>query len=80
MGLKYYADMKYAPLSDLLMQASIKTEKQLMVLYDSSWNDFTDTGRSSGAYIIFYQGEPIDNGKNWYLHLLNYLKSSLVGY
>ena len=29
---------------------------------DSSWKDFPDTGRSTGAYIIFYQGVPIDHG------------------
>ena len=31
---------------------------------DSRWQDFPDTGRSTGAYIIFYQGGPIDHGKN----------------
>ena len=30
MGLKYYADMNDAPVSDLLRQASIKTENILM--------------------------------------------------
>ena len=29
---------------------------------DSSWQDCPDTGRSTGAYIIFYQGRPIDHG------------------
>ena len=29
-GLKYYADMNDAPVSDLLIQTSIKTENQLM--------------------------------------------------
>ena len=29
---------------------------------DSSWKDCPDTGRSTGAYIIFYQGGPIDHG------------------
>ena len=29
---------------------------------DSSWQDFPDTGRSTGAHIIFYQGGPIDHG------------------
>ena len=28
---------------------------------DSSWQDFPDTGRSTGAYITFYQGGPIDH-------------------
>ena len=61
LGLKYYADMNDAPVSDLLRQASIKTENQLMDFSDSSWKDFPDTGRSIGAYIIFYQGVPIDH-------------------
>ena len=29
---------------------------------DSIWQDFPDTRRSTGAYIIFYQGGPIDHG------------------
>ena len=29
---------------------------------DSSWQDCPDTGRSTGAYIIFYQGGRIDHG------------------
>ena len=32
--------MKYAPLSDLLRQASIKTENQFMDFSDYSWQDF----------------------------------------
>ena len=53
--------MKYAPLSDLLIQANITTENQLIVFYDSCWKDFSDTGRITGTYIIFYQGGPIDH-------------------
>ena len=30
-----------------------------MAISDSSWKDFPDTGRSTGAYII---GQPIDHG------------------
>ena len=37
LGLKYYARIKGAPLSDLLIKASIKTKKQLMVFFDSIW-------------------------------------------
>ena len=62
LGLKYYADMNDAPVTDLLRQASIKIENHLMDFSDSSWQDFPDTGRSTGAYIIFYQGGPIDHG------------------
>ena len=32
-----------------------------MYLYDSSLQDCSDTGISTGAYIIFYQGGPIDH-------------------
>ena len=28
---------------------------------DSSWQDCPDTGRITGAYIIFYHGEPMDH-------------------
>ena len=36
MGLKCYYDMNDAPVSDLLKQASIKNENQLMYFSDSS--------------------------------------------
>ena len=32
-----------------------------MAFSDSSWQDVPDTGRSTGAYILFYQGGPIDH-------------------
>ena len=54
--------MNYAPLSDLLRQAGIKTENCLVDFSDSSWQDCPDTGISTGAYIIFYQGGPIEHG------------------
>ena len=62
LGLNYYADMNDAPVSDLLRQDSIKTDNQLMSFSDYSWQIFPDTGRSTGAYIIFYKGGPIDYG------------------
>ena len=61
LGLKYYADMKDAPLSDLLRQANINTENQLMVFSDSSWQDCPYTRKTTRKYIIFYQGGPIDH-------------------
>ena len=62
LGLKYYADIDYSPVSDLLRQSIINDENQLMDFSDSSWKDCPDTGRSTGSYIIFYQGGPIDHG------------------
>ena len=57
--------MKDAPLFDLLRQASIKTEKQLMVLSDYSCQYFLDTIRSTGAYIIFYKFGSIEYGAHF---------------
>ena len=62
MGLKYYADMKYAPLFYLLIKTSIKNDNKLMVFSDSIWQDFPYTGRSTGSYIIFYKGGTIEHG------------------
>ena len=59
--LKYYADMNNAPVSDLLRQDRIKNENQFMVFSDSSCQDCPDTGISTVAYIIFYQGGSIDH-------------------
>ena len=53
--------MNDAPVSDLLRQDSINTENQLMDFSDYIWQDCPDTVRSTGAYIIFYQGGPIDH-------------------
>ena len=44
LGLKYYADMNDAQVSDLLRQASIKTENHFIAFSDSSWQDFPETG------------------------------------
>ena len=33
-----------------------------MVFFDSIWQYFSDAGRSTGAYIIFYQGGSTDHG------------------
>ena len=62
LGLKYYADLNDAPVTDILRQASIKTNNHLMDFSDSSWKYFPDTGRSTGAYIMIYQSGPIVHG------------------
>ena len=53
LGLKYYSKKEDAPLSDILRQASINTDKQLMVFSDSSWQYCPDTCISPGTYIVF---------------------------
>ena len=62
LGLKYYADMNDSPVTNLLRQDSIKTKNHLIAFSDSSWQDFPDTIRSTGAYIIFYKGGRIEHG------------------
>ena len=37
LGLKNYVDMNDAPVTDLFIQASIKTENHLMAFSDSNW-------------------------------------------
>ena len=49
LGLKYYADLNNALITDLLRQSNIKTNNHLMDFYDSSWQDFPDTRRSKVA-------------------------------
>ena len=62
LGLKYYKDLNDAPVTDLLRKDSIKTKNGLMAFSDSCWQDCSETGRSTGAYIIFYPGGTIDHG------------------
>ena len=45
-----------------MRQANIKTKNCLMDFSDYSWQDCPDTGRSTWAYIIFYQGGLIVHG------------------
>ena len=44
LGLKYYADLNDAPVTDLLRQANINTKNHLMAFSGSSWKDCLDTG------------------------------------
>ena len=62
LGLKYYANMNDAPLSDLLRQGRIDTENQLMAFSDPICQYCPDTGRITGEYFIFYQGGQINHG------------------
>ena len=61
LGLKYYDDIKDATLSDLLRQASINTDNQLMAFSGYIFKDCPDNGIIIGACIIFYQGGTIDH-------------------
>ena len=61
LGLRYYAKIEDAPINGLLRQYIINTDNQLMVFYGSIWNGCTDIDRSTGVYIVLYQGGLINN-------------------
>ena len=71
MGLQYYSGMKDAPSSELLMQTNFNTEIQLMAFSDSSWQDCTDTDRSTGTYIIFIKVGQLNTAHMFQDQLLN---------
>ena len=54
LGLMYYANIEDVPLSDISRKDIIRTNNQLVLFYDSRWKVCLDTGRSTGAYIVFY--------------------------
>ena len=59
-GLTFYADVMDAPVARLLFEYNIDSSVPLIAYSDSSWQDCPDTGRSTGAYLIFMQGGIID--------------------
>ena len=61
LGLKYYADMNDAPVTDLFRQSSIKTENHLMAFMILVSKIVQKLRKSTRSYIIFYQGGPIEN-------------------
>ena len=53
--------MEDLPLYELLREASINSENQVMMLSDSIWQDYPDNRRITGSYTVFYQVRPIDD-------------------
>lgn len=62
-GITYYADPKRSPLNQLLKDnIGTKLDSPLTLFVDSSWQDCPDTGRNTGGYLLYQQGELIDGG------------------
>ena len=61
LGLRYYSQIEDAPLSELFIHSIIHTDNQLMMFSNCTWYDCPDTYGSTGTYVLFYQGVPIDN-------------------
>jgi hypothetical protein len=61
-GLKYYSDVLDSPLLQLLFSNNIDPlDSHICVFADSLWQDCPDTGRSTGGYHIFVQGNIVDS-------------------
>ena len=58
--MKYYHDISDSPLYDLQIQNDVDPVHPIVGMHNSSWNDFPDTGRSTGSYQLFVQGGPVD--------------------
>jgi len=63
-GTKFYSDFARSPIHEMLRKNNITFEGALFLMTDSSWQDCVDTGRSTGGYLIFYQGGVIDASSN----------------
>ena len=59
-GLKYYHNWSNSPIFKILSDNGLLTKHELIGTHDSSWQDCPDTGRSTGCYIHFMQGGPVD--------------------
>ena len=60
LGLKYYHQWNESPVYTILKSNDIMTTHNLFGTHDSSWQDCPDTGKSTGCYIHFMQGGPVD--------------------
>ncbi|MGH7954439.1 MAG: reverse transcriptase domain-containing protein [Gloeomargaritales cyanobacterium] len=60
-GIKYFSNLQDAPVTKLLQDNNITPRRDLFSFSDSSWQDCPDTGRSTGSYLVFYQGGVVDH-------------------
>jgi hypothetical protein len=61
-GVKFYSNNALSPLHNYLTttQNSIHNNSPIVCFTDSSFQDCPDSGRSTGAYLIFMQGGVVD--------------------
>ena len=71
LGLKYYADLNDAPVTDILRKANIKTKNHLMAFSDSSWQDCPDTGRVQDHTLFSIKVGQLTMAHMFQDHLLN---------
>ncbi len=64
LGLTFYSDITMSPITRLFSSNKISLNNPLRTFTDSSWNDDTDTGMSSGCFMIFYMGTVVEQSSN----------------
>jgi hypothetical protein len=52
------------PIYQLLQENNITPSIKKFTFCDSSWDDAHDTSRSTGGFLIFYQGGIVDHSSN----------------
>ena len=72
--MKYYADKNYAPVSDLLIQASIKTENQLMAFFDLVGKIFQTLAEVQDHTLYFIKVVQLTMEHLFHYHLMNQVK------
>ena len=64
LGLTFYSDITQSPVYKLLQENNITPSRNMFTFSDSSWDDDHDTSRSTGGFLIFYQGGIVDHSSN----------------
>jgi hypothetical protein len=63
-GLTFYSDITNSPSYKVLLDNNVLPSRNMFTFCDSSWDDDHDTSRSTGGFLIFYQGGVVDHSSN----------------
>ena len=63
-GLTFYSDFTKSPAYKILLDNNVPPSRNMFTFCDSSWDDDHDTSRSTGGFLIFYQGGVVDHSSN----------------
>jgi len=64
LGLRFFSDINMSPVTRFLSSNRISLDNPLITFSDSSWNDYIDTGRSTGCFMIIYMGGVVEHSIN----------------
>ena len=63
-GVHFYSNLSDAPIYQMLLSQNIEERHPFFGFMDSSWNDDSDHGQSTGCFIITYMGGIVDHSSN----------------